>query len=109
LQGSTEIRNGAWSLAKDLTDALSQIEANIDMCNKEGSVQEDNRDALDGMGVYTVQPEGIIVVGSLSQLDKRSNIKWETFQRFGRSIHGIDIITFDEFFQRAKYIVEKRN
>jgi hypothetical protein len=107
LQGSTEIRSGAWSLAKDLTDALSQIEANIDMWNREGSVQADNRDALEDRGVYTVQPKGIIVVGSLSQLDKRS--KWETFQRFRRSIHGIDIITFDELFQRAKYIAEKQN
>jgi hypothetical protein len=107
LQGSTEIRSGAWSLAKDLTDALWQIEANIDMWNKEGSVLADNRDAPEGRGVYTVQPKGIIVVGSLSQLDKRS--KWETFQRFRRSIHGIDIITFDELFQRAKYIVEKQN
>jgi hypothetical protein len=86
LQGSTEIRSGAWSLAKDLTDALSQIEANIDMWNKEGSVQADNRDALEGRGVYTVQPKGIIVVGSLSQLDKRS--KWETFQRLGYPYTG---------------------
>lgn len=29
LQGTTPIRNGAWSLSKNLTDALSQIEANI--------------------------------------------------------------------------------
>jgi hypothetical protein len=29
LQGSSEIRNGAWSLSKNLTDAISQIEANM--------------------------------------------------------------------------------
>jgi hypothetical protein len=39
LQGKEEIRNGAWSLSKGLTDALSQIEANIDTWNKHGSAQ----------------------------------------------------------------------
>lgn len=34
LQGTKEIRNGAWSLSKDLTDAISQIEANIAMWKK---------------------------------------------------------------------------
>jgi Domain of unknown function (DUF4263) len=37
LQGREEIRNGAWSLSKDLTDALSQLEANIDTWDKYGS------------------------------------------------------------------------
>ena len=105
LQGKEEIRNGAWSLSKGLTDALSRIEANIDTWNKHGSAQPDNRDVLESRAVYTVQPKGIIVIGTLSQLDLRT--KWETFQRFRRSIHGIDIVTFDELYQRAKYIVEK--
>lgn len=56
------------------------------------------------MSVFTVKPKGIIVIGSLSQLDDRH--KRETFQRFRKSIHGIDTITFDELFERAKFIVE---
>ncbi len=106
LQGSVEIRAGAWSLSKELTDAVSQIEANMATWDKSGSEQPDNRDELEGRGVYTVQPKGIIVVGSLSQLDSRS--KRETFQRFRKSIHGIDILTFDELYQRAKFIVEHK-
>ena len=104
LQGTREIRNGAWSLSKDLTDALSQIQANIQSWEKQGSEQPDNRDKLEKMSVFTVKPKGIIVLGSLSQLADRS--KRETFQRFRKSIHGIDIITFDELFERAKFIVE---
>jgi hypothetical protein len=108
LQGKEEIRSGAWSLSKDLTDALSQIEANIDTWIKQGSVHPDNRDKLEGSGVYTVQPKGIIVIGTLAQVNSNRS-KRETFQRFRRSIHGIDIITFDELYERAKYIVEKQN
>ncbi|MBI2577467.1 MAG: DUF4263 domain-containing protein [Candidatus Wildermuthbacteria bacterium] len=101
---SQEIRNGAWSLAKNLTDALSQIQANVQTWEKEGSEQVGNRDKLESLSVYTVRPKGIIVIGSLSQLESRD--KWETFQRFRSSVNGVDIITFDELFARAKYIVE---
>lgn len=104
LQGTREIRNGAWSLSKDLTDALSQIQANIQAWEKQGSEQPENRDTLEKLSVFTVKPKGIIVIGSLSQLVDRN--KRETFQRFRKSIHGIDIITYDELFERAKFIIE---
>jgi len=103
LHGSREIRNGAWSLSKELTDAVSQILTNIATWEKDGSRQDDNKDRFETENIFTVKPKGIIVIGSLSQLDTRS--KRETFQRFRKSIHGIDIITFDELFQRAKFIV----
>lgn len=104
LQGTQEIRSGAWSLSKDLTDSLSQIQANIQIWEKWGSEQPGNRDVLEKISVFTVKPKGVIVIGSLSQLTDR-NMR-ETFQRFRKSIHGIDIITFDELFERAKFIVE---
>lgn len=47
IQGTKEIRSGAWSLAKDLTDALSQIEANIDTWEKRGSTEPENIDKLE--------------------------------------------------------------
>jgi hypothetical protein len=104
LHGTKEIRNGAWSLSKELTDALSQLQANLDTWNKEGSMQVDNRDRLENKDIYTVQPKGILVIGSLKQLDTRD--KRETFQRFRKSIHGVDILTFDELYNRASFIVE---
>ena len=104
LQGTQEIRNGAWSLSKNLTDALSQIQANIQTWEKQGSEQPENWDKLEKLSIFTVKPKGIIVIGSLCQLVDRN--KRETFQRFRKSIHGIDIITYDELFGRAKFIVE---
>ena len=107
LQGSSEIRNGAWSLSKNLTDAISQIEANIHTWEKQGSEQPDNRDKLEKDNVFTVQPKGIVVIGSLTDLASERS-KRETFQRFRKSIHGIDIITFDELYKRASFIVENK-
>lgn len=103
IQGTTEIRSGAWSLSKELTDALSQIEANIDTWDKRGSKEPENLDRFEKDEIYTVQPKGIVVIGNLDSLDTRS--KRETFQRFRKSIHGIDILTFDELLKRAEFIV----
>lgn len=103
IQGTTEIRTGAWSLSKELTDALSQIEANIDTWDKRGSKEPENLDRFEKDEIYTVQPKGIIVIGNLDSLDTRS--KRETFQRFRKSIHGVDILTFDELLKRAEFIV----
>ena len=105
LQGTREIRKGAWSLSKNITDALSQIEANIHAWDKQGSEQPDNRDRFEAQGIFTVQPKGIIVIGKLDTI-KNSRSKRETFQRFRKSIHGVDIIAFDELYKRAKFIVE---
>jgi hypothetical protein len=107
LHGKAEIRSGAWSLSKQLTDALSQIEADIATWDKEGSEQRDNKDRLEGKSIYTVEPKGIIVIGSLKELQSGRS-KWETFQRFRQSVHGIDILTFDELRNRAQFIVEHR-
>lgn len=108
LQGASEIRNGAWSLSKNLTDSISQIEANMYTWEKQGSEQPENRDRMEKENVFTVQPKGIIVIGSLGDLASKRN-KRETFQRFRKSIHGIDIITFDELYKRAIFIVESKD
>ncbi len=104
LRGKKEIRRGAWGLSRELSDALVQLQANIQTWELEGSSQVDNRDALERNSIFTVKPKGIIVIGRLLELNDRN--KRDTFQRFRRSIHGIDIITFDELYNRAKFIVE---
>src|SRR5258708_415067 len=106
LQGNKEIRSGAWSLSKHLTDAVVQIQANIDVWDKQGSRQPYNVDKLEKKNIFTIQPKGIVVIGQLNQLDNRS--KRESFQRFRKSLHGIDILTFDELLNRARFIVDEK-
>jgi hypothetical protein len=104
LSGKEEIRNGAWSLSSKLTDALVQIQANVQTWEKKSS-DTNNIDVLERKGVYTVEPKGIIVIGMLSELKKNDvRSRWETFQRFRRSIHGIEVISFDELLSRARFI-----
>jgi hypothetical protein len=106
LDGRKPNRSGAWSLSKDLTDALTQIEANIAKWN-ESFRQLENIDRFEKAEVYTVQPKGIIVIGSLKDV-KGERSQRDTFERFRKSIHGVELLTFDELFQRAKYIVDQK-
>jgi len=107
LQGQAEIRSGTWSLSQDLTDALAQIQTNVYGWEQKGAEEPENRDLLEPRGIYTVKPKGIVVVGLLRSISEPRS-KRETFQRFRQSVHGIEILTFDELYNRAKFIVEHR-
>jgi len=52
-----------------------------------------------------VKPKGIIVIGCLSEV-KEDPDKRSTFELFRQSVHGVEIITFDELYERARFIVE---
>lgn len=107
LSGTEEVRSGAWSLSQELTDALAQTQANIDGWNERGSKLPENMGTLESRGIFTVKPKGIVVIGNLDEV-KGNRHKLQTFERFRQSIHGVEIITFDELHERARFIVERQ-
>lgn len=102
--GHQQYRNGAHELGSQLTGGVTQLQANCRTWEIEGSQSEDNREALLKQKIFTVQPKGILVIGHTNQLDKIS--KRNTFELFRRNIINPEIITYDELFERAKFIVE---
>ena len=60
-----------------------------------------NRELL--ADIYTIHPKGIVIIGNTNQLnnwDKRNS-----FERFRRELSNPEVITYDELFERAKFIV----
>jgi antiviral defense system Shedu protein SduA len=104
LLGNKPYRNGAWQLGEELTGGISQIQANCRRWEVEGAQTERNREALQQRKIYTVQPKGILVVGTTGQLS--STEKRNTFELFRRNVFNPEILTFDELYARARYIVE---
>jgi len=102
--GSKPYRNGAWQLGEDLTGGVSQLQANCRRWEIEGSGAEQNREAFQQERTYTVHPKGILVIGATSQLNDIA--KRNTFELFRQSVTNPEIITFDELYERAKFIVE---
>jgi hypothetical protein len=110
LTGKGEIRSGVWSLSKELTDAVAQMQGNVDELNVSAARERNNEQLL--RGKYTVTPRGILVIGSLGQFkDQQTNEdiphKVWTFERFRRSLTNVEIITFDELHERAKFIINQ--
>lgn len=99
----TPYRNGVWGTSAELSGAVSQVQVNCAEWEIVGARTDQNRDALEN--IYTVSPKGIVVIGKTSQLDNRD--KKNSFERFRREIRSPEIITFDELYERAKFIVDE--
>ncbi|MGA2631560.1 MAG: Shedu anti-phage system protein SduA domain-containing protein, partial [Terriglobia bacterium] len=96
----------AWELGSELSGGVSQVQASCRKWEVEGSTTEQNREILHAEKTYTVRPKGILVIGITEQLlndvDKRS-----TFELFRRNLVNPEILTFDELYERAQFIVER--
>ena len=104
LLGASRYRNGAWSISNELAGAVSQVQVNCSTWEIEGSRTEANREGMTTDGVYTVKPRGIIVIGKLTELDDRE--KRNSFEQFRNNLHNPEIITYDELYERARFIVD---
>ena len=59
--------------------------------------------------VSTIAPRQVVVVGHLQDLAPNGSVNTEmltSFELFRRTQVGVDVLTFDELFERAKFIVE---
>lgn len=58
--------------------------------------------------VSTIRPRQVVIVGNLSQLMEHGEINTEkmtSFELYRRDHQGVEILTFDELYERAKFIV----
>lgn len=104
---STKYRNGAYHLSKEVVGAVSQIQVNSKTWETDGSKQNVNNEEFLKSNIFTHQPKGILVVGNTNQLDTFE--KRNSFELFRQNINNPEIITFDELYDRAKYIVGEIN
>lgn len=95
-------RNGAWLLGCELLGGVSQLQVNCKSWQRD-SEELKNRVLLD-KDIYTVQPKGILVIGNTAQFE--SNLEQLTsFELFRRGLSNIEVLTYDELYERAKFIV----
>lgn len=105
-------RDECWAISDQLAGAISQVQKTVQKSIKEVSTKIDIKDDygdLTGEQVFLYQPKSYIVIGSLSEFKSEFGInedKFSSFELFRQSQMNPDIITFDELYERAKYIVE---
>ena len=112
LLDSSFYRAGCWSPSKELAGAVAQVQGTVSaaMQNMYGFQKP-----KDGTGnptreeVFNFRPRAFIVIGSLGQFTSEHGInddKVRSFELYRNSLTGIEIMTFDELYERSKFIVE---
>lgn len=107
LFGSEKYRNGCWKISNDLADVTSQVLAQ----KHEVSLNFDRLNQDNDNDVDLYDPKAIIVIGHTKQFNsgsrKESIWKKRTFELYRRNLRNVEIITYDELYDRAKFIVGK--
>jgi hypothetical protein len=106
LFGSEKFRNGCWKISNDLADVTSQVLAQ----KHEVTVNFDKLAEDIDKDITLYDPKAIVVIGNTQQFNaecaKESRWKKRTFELYRRNLRNVEIITYDELYDRAKFIVE---
>lgn len=107
---NTQNRSKSWKLSNQLIDAVSQIlaqkahwevKALIPSYNSKGEI----------ISQKTCDPKCILIIGTKDQFsgsEREKDIKYRTFELFRRDSRNIEILTYDELYDRANYIVNHK-
>lgn len=112
LLDSEPYRPGCWAPSKELAGAVAQVQATVAsaMQTLYGLVSpRDDEGNPTGEEIFNYKPKAFLVVGSLSEFVGGHGVNTEklrSFELYRNSLIGIDILTFDELYERTKFIVD---
>lgn len=103
-------RGECWAISDELAGAISQIQKTVQKSIKETKIEiKDKTGNLTGEQVFIYQPKSFVIIGNLLEFKSEKGInedKFGSFELFRQNQVNPDIMTFDELFERAKYIVK---
>tara|TARA_R100000365_G_C2702420_1_gene40467 strand:+ start:62 stop:574 length:513 start_codon:yes stop_codon:yes gene_type:complete len=111
LLDSNSQRAGVYHPSYQLAAAVAQVQVSIQLAVEQyyESVRlEDKAGFKTGEELYTVQPRGFLIIGSLDQFRKNGQVNdqmYRSFEVYRRSLRSPEIFTFDELYERARHIV----
>ncbi|WP_261317936.1 Shedu immune nuclease family protein [Burkholderia cepacia] len=112
LLDSTQYRSGCWAPSKELSGAVAQVQATVASAMRSLSEYIQPTDTLGiptGEEVFNFKPRAFVVVGSLNEFVTEHGVNRDqlrSFELYRNSISSIDILTFDELFERCSFIVQ---
>jgi hypothetical protein len=108
--GHTTYRSGVYVPSRELVGAVSQVSVTAHRVTRRVSDLHRTKDqhGYASGEVATVEPRRVVVAGQLTELMKEGQVNEDelrSLELYRRSVSGVDIITFDELYARAQYIV----
>lgn len=110
---SASHRSNAWAPSRELAEAISQAQKTVDEAEQQlrRRVEPRDEDGLPtGEPAYLIRPRSVVVVGSLGEFRKDEALnepRFTSFELFRRQLVAPEIVTFDELYERARFIVEQ--
>ncbi|MEM1289243.1 MAG: Shedu immune nuclease family protein [Pseudomonadota bacterium] len=105
-------RSGTWAPTGELSGAVAQAQENVRAAIDELSVLHRVTDEMGnptGEELLTVQPRSFLLVGSLTEFESEAGTneaRFRSFEDYRRNLRQPEILTFDELYERARFIVE---
>lgn len=110
-------RANTWDLTSDFIEGISQclgqkFELDKTFSSKEFVKSDGTR--LNKSDIQSIDPKAIFLIGDkkrefpINKLDDTNLLKNKTLQRFRRNNRNIDVLTYDELFERAYQIIYSR-
>jgi hypothetical protein len=103
-------RANSWQLSSDLIGSVSQILEQKASWQVRAETNARNNFSDNGELIQqrTADPKSILIIGSGNAFggdEKSRAIKLRTFELFRRDSRNVEIVTYDELYERAKFIV----
>jgi hypothetical protein len=105
-------RPGIWQPSAELSGAIAQIQGTVSAALEQWQAREAITTANGeptGEALYTTEPRSFVICGSLGEFQTEHGInepKFRSFELYRRNLIRPEIITFDELYERARFIVE---
>jgi hypothetical protein len=107
-------RAGTWEFSTDFISAVSQIlEQKAEWLSYAQTGEHYDKSGIEILRARTRNAKSILIIGSRDEFLKVENpreasIKKDTFELFRRENRTIDIVTFDELLERARFITQNQ-
>lgn len=104
-------RSGCWAPSDELAGGISQVQGTVSRATEaifnKLSISDDDGNPT-GEEAFNYIPKSFMVIGSLQEFMTENGVnedRYRSFELFRRNTTNPEIITFDELYERAKYIV----
>ena len=107
-------RANTWDFTTDFIEGISQCLGQKNELEKSFETKvfvDTDKKRLAKDGIETIDPKSLLLIGNkkrefpINELDNTNILKNKTLERFRRNNRNIDVITFDELFERSYHIV----
>lgn len=108
-------RADCWQISDSLSGALAQIQKTV---HKAKQIQKSKIEITTVSGnptgeeIFLVEPKSFILIGNLKEFVTNHGVnqeKYKSFEIFRKNLINPEILTYDELYERTKYIIEQQS